>query len=260
MDRRKFLNIISTGVGSLLLAQNAKAEQIIQLFKTPGFVLKRADFGPDFIWGTATAAYQIEGGHNADGKGPSIWDKFSHKKGKIHENENGDIACDFYHLYEKDILLMKQMNIPAFRFSLSWSRIFPKGVGEINKAGVEFYHKVIDCCLKNGVEPWVTLYHWDLPQILEDQGGWLNRKVVDWFHEFSEFCTKEYGAKVKKWMVLNEPMAFTAVGYLAGIHAPGKIGFGKFLKASVHASLCLADGSKIIRKNVPNAEIGSTFS
>ena len=217
-------------------------------------------FGEDFKWGVACASYQVEGAWNIDGKGPSIWDNFSHKRRKIHNQENGDVATDFYHRYKEDIELLKDLGFSVFRFSISWSRIFPEGTGEINPKGVEFYHKVIDECVAAGIEPWITLYHWDLPQALQDQGGWTNRKILDWFNDYVSFCTKEYGLKVKNWMVMNEPAAFVGLGYMLGYHAPGKKGPYKFLKASHHACLAMADGGRIIRKNIPGANIGSTFS
>ena len=168
--------------------------------------IKRSDFGKDFLWGTATAAYQIEGAWNVDGKSPSVWDHMAHKRpGKIKTRENGDIACDFYHRYEQDIELMKKMGIPIFRFSLAWTRILPDGTGKVNQAGIDFYNKVIDKCIKEGVEPWITCYHWDLPQTLEDKGGWSNRDSIQWFEEFVDVSTKAFGDRVKNWMVLNEP-------------------------------------------------------
>jgi len=191
--------------------------------------LTRSDFGTDFHWGVAVAAYQIEGGWNADGKGPSIWDDFVHRPRKIDRRETGDIACDFYHRYLEDIQLLKDLHIPAFRFSISWPRLFPAGRGQPNPAGVAFYHQVIDALLAVGIEPWVTLYHWDLPLTLQTEyGGWTNRKILDDFLAYATFCAKEYGRKVRYWMVLNEPLAFTAVGYLLGVHAPGLRGLKPF--------------------------------
>lgn len=216
------------------------------------------DFPKKFVWGVATSAYQTEGAFDKHGKKNSIWDTFTNDK-KFTKG-NGNIATDFYSKYEEDILKIKALNLGAFRFSLSWSRIFPDGIGEPNKKGVKFYHKVIDCCLKNEIEPWVTLYHWDLPQVLENEGGWTNREVLNWFTYFAEFCTKEYGTKVKKWMVLNEPMSFVGLGYFMGIHAPGRRGLGNFLPAAHHATLCQAIGGRIIRKNVDEAFVGTTFS
>lgn len=220
----------------------------------------RQDFGDDFVWGAATAAYQIEGAHNQDGRGPSIWDTFTHKKNPWGKpRDHADIACDFYHLYESDLKLLKSLGLTAFRFSISWSRIFPNGIGQVNEKGLAFYDRVIDTCLALGIEPWVTLYHWDLPQALEDKGGWTNRAIIRWFAEFVDCCTKAFGHKVKRWMVLNEPMAFTAAGYFAGIHAPGKRGVNNFTHAVHHAVLCQSEGGRIIRRNVPDAKIGTTF-
>jgi len=199
------------------------------------FSLNKADFGPDFKWGVAAAAYQTEGAWNIDGKGESIWDRFSRKSGKIERGENADVAADFYNRYEEDIDLIESMNFKVFRFSLSWPRILPNGTGEINHAGLDFYHRVIDNCLAVGIEPWITIYHWDLPQVLEDQGGWANRKILDWFSEYTEVVTKEFGSKVKNWMVLNEQFSFIAGGYLAGYMAPGRRNIRGFLKAVHHS-------------------------
>ena len=225
-----------------------------------GTDLNAALFGTNFKWGAACASYQVEGAWNIDGKGPSIWDNFTHKRRKIHNQENGDVATDFYHRYKEDIALLKEMEFGVFRFSISWSRIFPKGTGEINPKGVEFYHQVIDECLSVGIEPWITLYHWDLPQALEEKGGWANRGIISWFNDYVSFCTEEYGHKVKNWMVMNEPAAFVGLGYMLGYHAPGKKGPYKFLKATHHACLAMAEGGRMIRKNIPDANIGSTFS
>ncbi|MFN0200677.1 MAG: GH1 family beta-glucosidase [Bacteroidia bacterium] len=222
--------------------------------------MSRSDFGKDFLWGVATAAYQIEGGHDADGKSPSIWDTFSHKKNKIKTGENGDISCDFYHRYPEDLTLLKSLNFQVNRFSLAWSRILPEGTGKPNQKGIDFYHRVIDRTLELGMQPWITLYHWDLPQCLEDKGGWINRDIVSWFSEYVEVCTKAYGDKVKNWMVLNEPNAFVTLGYMLGMHAPGYKSPQKYLAAVHHATLCQAEGGRIIRKNVANANVGSTFS
>ena len=217
-------------------------------------------FGKEFKWGVASAAYQIEGAYNEDGKGLSIWDEFSHKRGKIDDNENGDLAVDFYHRYKEDILLAKSMNFDVFRFSLSWSRIFPDGSGKVNEKGIAFYHKVIDECLKQGLEPWVTLYHWDLPLELSNRGGWTNRAIVDWFREYTLVCAKEYGTKVKHWMIFNEPAAFVGLGYLAGHHAPGKRSLKSFLKATHYACLSMAEAGRTLRSQIKDAKIGSTFS
>ena len=222
--------------------------------------IRKKDFGPDFKWGVATAAYQIEGAWNIDGKGESIWDRFTHKKGKIHNNENGDVACDFYHRYADDIRMLNELNMQVFRFSTAWTRILPEGKGQINQKGIDFYHRVIDQCLENNIEPWITLYHWDLPQALEDERGWANRDNVGWFCDYADIVSRTYGDKVKNWMVFNEPMAFTGLGYMAGTHAPGKTGVGLFQKASHNVVISQAEAGRVLRRNVPDANIGTTYS
>jgi beta-glucosidase len=223
-------------------------------------MIKRSDFGEDFIWGVSTAAYQIEGANNTDGKGPSIWDSFINKNKQLRININDRFACDHYHRYIEDIALMKFMCIPNYRFSISWSRLFPKGIGKPNMLGVEFYKSLIDTCLENDITPWITLYHWDLPQALQDKGGWKNREIIDWFSEYTEFCVKTFGDRVKNWMILNEPMVFTGAGYYLGVHAPGLKGFDNFFPAAHHAALCQSAGGRIIRSLDSMAKIGTTFS
>ncbi len=220
----------------------------------------RKDFGDSFNWGVSTAAYQIEGAHNVDGKGPSIWDKFSQKKRNILLGENGNEACNFYEKFEEDIALIRQLNIPIYRFSISWSRVFPDGIGQVNPKGIDFYNRLINSCLAQGVVPWVTLYHWDLPDALQQKGGWVNRSIVQWFSEFVECCIKNFGDRVKHWMILNEPMVFTGAGYFLGVHAPGKKGLGNFLAAAHHAALCQAEGGRIVRSLCADVKIGTTFS
>ena len=218
------------------------------------------DFGPDFKWGVSTAAYQTEGGWDSNGKGKSIWDVFSNTKGKTFQGENGNIACDFYRRYMQDIILMAKLKIPNFRFSLSWSRIIPNGTGKVNPLGIEFYNRVIDFCLELGVEPWITLYHWDLPYELEKRGGWTNREIIKWFGDYVELCVRYFGDRVKNWMILNEPMVFTGAGYFLGVHAPGRKGLNNFLAAIHHAAMCQAEGGRIIRSLVSDAKAGTTFS
>lgn len=222
--------------------------------------LNKADFGPQFKWGVATASYQIEGACEEDGKSPSVWDTFAHGKKNIKTGENADVGCDFYHRYDSDLELLKSLNFQVFRFSLSWPRLLPEGAGKINQKGVDFYNRVIDKCLELGLEPWPTLYHWDLPQALEDKGGWTNRDVVDWFGEYTHLVAKSYGDRVKNWMVLNEPFAFTTLGYMLGWHAPGKKGLKHYLPAVHHATLAQAEGGRILRSEVAGANVGTTFS
>jgi beta-glucosidase len=223
-------------------------------------LLSKQLFGDDFAWGVSTAALQIEGSCDADGKGTSIWDTFSARKGKILNGDKPAIACDFYNRYQEDIDLVKELNIPNFRFSIAWSRILPDGTGRINQAGIDHYNKLIDYCLQQGIEPWLTLYHWDLPQALEDKGGWTNREIINWFSEFVTICAQSFGDRVKNWMVMNEPAVFTGAGYFLGIHAPGRSGLRNFLPAVHHVVLSIVAGARILRKLWPDAQIGNTFS
>lgn len=216
--------------------------------------------GSTFKWGVSTAAYQIEGGWNEDGKGKSVWDVFANRKGNIYHNQNANIACDFYHLYNDDIELIENLNIKNFRFSLSWSRIIPNGIGTINLAGIDFYNRVINSCLARGIEPWITLYHWDLPWELESCGGWANRDIISWFSEYVEVCIKYFGDRVKRWMILNEPMVFTGAGYFLGVHAPGRKGLNNFLAAAHHAAMCQAEGGRIVKSLKSDLIVGTTFS
>ncbi|MFI5155171.1 MAG: GH1 family beta-glucosidase [Chitinophagales bacterium] len=218
------------------------------------------DFGKDFLWGVSIAAAQNEGAHASDGRGMSIWDNFSKAKGKIRNGHKPSIACDFYHRYKDDLFLAKALGFSAFRFSFSWSRIIPDGNGKPNKEGINFYHRVIEHCLKLGMIPFVTLYHWDLPAALEKEGGWTSFFMVKWFTRFATICAEEFGGQVKHWIILNEPFGFTSLGYMLGKHAPGRTGMKNFLPAIHNAALAQAEGARIIRKLVAGAKIGTSFS
>lgn len=172
-------------------------------------------------WGSATAAYQVEGAAFEDGRGPSIWDTFSHTPGKVKDGDNGDIACDSYHRYEEDIELMKELGITMYRFSVSWPRIYPEGTGEINQPGLAFYHRFVDKLLENGIVPMCTLYHWDLPQALQDKGGWANRDTIGAFVTYAETMFNEFNGKIKHWLTLNEPWCVSFLSNHMGVHAPG---------------------------------------
>lgn len=263
MNRRDWMKISGiAGLGILLTSYLNLGRTKMRIYRTAAraaFTIARSDFGAGFKWGVAAASYQTEGAWNLDGKGESTWDHFSHHSGKIERDEDADVATDFYHRYEEDIDLIASMNFKVFRFSLSWTRILPEGTGKVNQKGIDFYHRVIDKCLASGVEPWITIYHWDLPQNLEEQGGWSNRRILDWFSEYTEVVTREFGAKVKNWMVINEQLSFIGGGYLLGFMAPGRRSIGGTLKAIHHSVLCNADGGRIIRKNIPDANIGTTF-
>lgn len=218
------------------------------------------EFGEDFQWGVAMAAAQNEGAWNSYGKGPSIWDSFSRRQGKIKGGGKPAIACDFYHRYKGDLLLTRALGFSVFRFSISWARVLPEGMGRVNREGIAFYHRVIDECLKLGLRPYVTLYHWDMPTALEKEGGWTSHFMLKWFSRFVTLCAEEYGDKVKDWIVLNEPFGFTSLGYMLGKHAPGRTGLSNFLPAIHHAALAQAEGGRLIRQLVPGAHIGTTYS
>ncbi|OIW10259.1 hypothetical protein TanjilG_28010 [Lupinus angustifolius] len=182
-----------------------------------------ADFPHGFTFGTASSAFQYEGAVKADGRGPSVWDTFSHKFGKISDFSNADVAVDQYHRFEEDIELMKDLGVSAYRFSISWTRIFPNGSGEINLAGVDHYNKLIDALLAKGIEPYVTIYHWDLPQALDDKyDGWLGTEIIKDFANYAETCFQKFGDRVKHWITFNEPHTFATQGYDVGLQAPGR--------------------------------------
>ena len=216
-------------------------------------------FPKGFIFGAATAAYQIEGAHSSDGKGESIWDRFSHRTGKIKNNENGDTACDHYCRYKEDIALMKELGLGAYRFSISWPRILPEGTGGINSRGCDFYSSLVDELLKNNIIPFVTLYHWDLPQALQDRGGWANRDCAGWFGTYAESVVKLLGDRVAHWITLNEPFAHAATGNLLGMHAPGKRNIFRYLR-TIH-NLLRGHGTAvtIIKSLRPSANAGITM-
>jgi len=182
---------------------------------------RSSDFPPDFRWGVATAAYQIEGGWDQGGRGPSIWDTFSHTPGKTLDGENGDDAVDHYHRYREDVALMAELGVSAYRFSISWSRLIPDGTGDLNPEGVEFYRSLCSELISNGIEPAATLYHWDLPQALQDRGGWLATESVEWFAGYARKAKEQLGDLIGIWSTLNEPWCTAFLGHSAGEHAPG---------------------------------------
>ncbi len=178
-------------------------------------------FPPDFLWGAATSAYQIEGAPLADGAGPSIWHRFTHTPGRVTNGETGDVACDHYHRYAEDVALMHELRLDAYRFSISWSRILPEGTGCVNERGLDFYRRLVDALLENGIKPMATLYHWDLPVALDDRGGWLNRDIAGWFAEYASVVFRALDDRIHLWTTLNEPWVVMDGGYLHGVLAPG---------------------------------------
>ncbi len=213
------------------------------------------------MWGAATAACQIEGAWNEDGRGPSIWDVFCHEGSHIAGGDTADVACDHYHRYKEDVALMASLGLHAYRFSVSWSRIFPKGTKDINPAGVQFYNNLIDELLSKGITPFITLYHWDLPYALYQKGGWLNRESASWFASYAHTIGELFGDRVKHFITFNEPSIFTGCGYKEGNHAPGyKLDTGDLL--TVQHNIQLAHGMAVteLRKTVPDSKIGITIA
>ena len=217
-------------------------------------------FPEDFVWGAATATYQIEGAWDEDGKGESIWDRFSHTPGMIDNADTGDTACDHYHRWKEDLTLIKDLGLKAYRFSISWPRIIPLGQGKINQAGLDYYNHLVDALLDLGVEPYITLYHWDLPQILQEKGGWPARFISEAFAEYTEVVSRSLGDRVKNWITLNEPFVSAFIGYLEGHHAPGIKNTDQAIRASHHLLLSHGLAVPIIRQNSPNAKVGITLN
>lgn len=211
-----------------------------------------------FYWGIASSAPQTEGAASEDGRGPSIWDEFSNKKKRIAGNHTPAISTSFYHRYPDDIKLIQALGIPNFRTSIAWPRIFPEGNGHANTKGIDFYDRLTDTCLAHNITPWYTLFHWDLPQALENKGGWTNRNTVEYFADYASFILRKLGDRVQHWMALNEPLAFTGAGYFFGVHAPGRKGMDSFLPAMHHAGLAQAEGIRRIKAEGKTA--GTTFS
>lgn len=217
-------------------------------------------FPEDFLWGVATASYQVEGAFDRDGRGESIWDRFSKTPGKVVNGDTGDIACDHYNRFTEDIELMKSLGVKAYRFSISWTRLFPDGGTKREERGFDFYNRLINALLAEGIQPVVTLYHWDLPQTLEDAGGWANREIVASFAHYAKACAEAFGDRVKQWITLNEPWCTAWLGYSNGVHAPGKKSFRLAIAASHHTALAHAFGLRAIKSVRPDAQVGITVN
>ncbi len=206
------------------------------------------NFPEKFVWGASTASYQIEGAASEDGKGLSVWDMMTRWEGKIFEGNTGAVSCDHYHRYEEDVKLMKLIGLKGYRFSLSWPRILPEGMGEINEKGIAFYDRLVDSLLKNGIDPWVTLFHWDYPYALFCRGGWLNRDSADWFAEYTQVIVDKLSDRVTHWMTQNEPQCYLGLGHQDGWHAPGlKLDFPEVLLAAHHSLLAHGKAVQVIR-------------
>jgi beta-glucosidase len=206
-------------------------------------------FPEGFVWGAATASYQIEGGATEDGRGESIWDRFSHTPGKVLNGDTGDVADDHYHRWPQDIQLMTFLGLKAYRFSIAWPRIIPDGIGAVNRAGLDFYDRLVDGLLAAGIEPFVTLYHWDLPQSLQDKGGWPNRDVVGWFADYAAVVSRRLGDRVRRWITHNEPWVASFLGYATGEHAPGLKDPKAAVQAAHHLLLSHGQAVSILRQS-----------
>lgn len=216
-------------------------------------------FPERFVWGAATSAYQIEGATKRDGRGASIWDSFCHTPGKIADGSNADVACDHYSRWREDVALMRELGLGAYRFSIAWPRVLPEGVGRVEPRGLDFYSRLVDALLEADIQPFVTLYHWDLPLALHERGGWTERDVASWFGEYARVVGEHLGDRVRHFITLNEPQVFGVLGYLSGEHAPGLIDFPGYAAAAHHINLAHGEAVRALRSAAPNAEVGITL-
>ncbi|MBC9224776.1 beta-glucosidase [Aeromicrobium sp. 636] len=217
-------------------------------------------FDPGFLWGVATSAYQIEGATTLDGRGPSIWDTFAARPGMTRCGENGEVAVDHYHRWPEDVALVKDLGLDAYRFSIAWPRIQPEGRGKVEARGLAFYDRLVDGLLEAGIEPWPTLFHWDLPQALEDAGGWPVRDTAERFADYAQIVAEALGDRVRHWTTLNEPWCAAFLGYGAGIHAPGRTEPAAALAASHHLNLAHGLAVPRLRDGRPEAQVGVTVN
>ncbi|HKD61893.1 MAG TPA: family 1 glycosylhydrolase [Terracidiphilus sp.] len=272
MDRRTFLSSSLAAAGGAVLAGRGLTAQgagmadgvAQEAVGVPGAVpeaeIASARFPEGFLWGMATASYQVEGAWNEDCKGESIWDRYAHAQGHIKGGDTGDVACDHYHRYKEDIALLKRMNQKSYRFSTSWARIQPSGTGAPNQKGLDHYKRVMDAVLEAGIRPFCTLYHWDLPQGLEDRGGWPNRDLAGYFADYSGILAKELGDRITVWAPFNMPWAFTYYGYGIGIFPPSRKNLNDYLKALHTVALAQGQAFRAIKAASSKATVGSAYS
>src|SRR6202522_4301289 len=267
MNRREFVTGSVAAESAALVGENVHAAASPAIDQAPGSVpgtvpdsvIKEARFPEGFLWGVATASYQNEGAWDEDGKGESIWDKFAHTPGKVRGGVTGDVACDQYHLYPQDIALAKQLNLKSYRFSISWPRIQPTGIGAPNMKGIDHYGRLADTLLEAGIRPWCTMYHWDLPQALEDRGGWPNRDLAGYFADYSGILAKHLGDRITVWAPFNMPWSFTWMGYGVGVFPPGRASYSDFLKAAHTVNLAQGEAFRSIKAASSQATVGSAY-
>jgi beta-glucosidase len=255
MNRRRFLQTTGLSLGALGLPELLPANAAAQPGGSPA---QPASFPKGFLWGSATASYQVEGAVKQGGRGPSVWDTFSHTPGKTLHGDTGDVADDFYHLYPHDIELMKSLGLMTFRFSIAWSRLFPSGKGQPNQPGIDFYNRLVDALLAAGIQPYCTMFHWDLPQALQDIGGWENRDVAKSFADYAGFTAGFLSDRVKHFMTMNEIRSFVELGYSNGLHAPGlRLDARRLAQLNHHAVLAHGMAVQAIRAHAkPGTKVG----
>lgn len=271
MNRRKFLGVSAAGFAATVLSKTSLNALPVPFANDTKFQPNFLPFAPsvppepyqfpkNFMWGSATAAYQVEGAWKADGKGESIWDRYAHTVGKIKGAATGDVACDSYHRYKEDIALAKQLNLTSYRFSISWPRIQANGTGPANPKGLDYYKRVLDELHNANIRPLVTIYHWDLPQALEDKGGWPNRDTAGYFADYANLVVKNLGDRVNAWCIFNEPNIFTWLGYALGVHAPGRTDWDAFMKSTHVVNLAQGQAFRAIKAAYPKAEATSAVT
>ena len=264
MDRRQFATrSVAAVAGAALHPWPAYASAATAASQTPGAVpdavIKDARFPEGFLWGVATASYQNEGAWKEDGKGESIWDRFTHTPGKVRGGVTGDVACDQYHRYAQDIAMAKRLHVKSYRFSISWPRIQPTGTGAPNMKGVDHYSRFVDALLAAGIRPWCTMYHWDLPQALEDRGGWPNRDLAGYFADYAGILAKHLGDRITVWAPFNMPWAIAFMGYAAGAFPPCRTSFPDFLKAAHTLGLAQGEAHRSVKAASAKATVGSAY-
>src|SRR5271170_5727517 len=264
MDRRNFIkSSLITGSSALLanrsFAPNPSSAQELN----PGAIalseVERAHFPTGFLWGMASAAYQVEGAWDRDEKGESDWDRFSHTVGKVKGGATGDVACDQYHRYKEDVAILKRLNQKSYRFSTSWARIQPAGTGPVNQKGIDYYSRLTDALLEAGIRPFCTIYHWDLPQALEDRGGWPNRDLAGYFADYAGILASHLGDRITVWAPFNMPWSFTWMGYGVGVFPPGRANYTDFLKAAHTVNLAQGEAFRSIKAASSQATVGSAY-
>ncbi len=272
MNRRRFLSRSLAAASGAALGMRAvragavagrPAEVSEDSARVPGSnsdaEISEARFPEGFLWGTATAAFQVEGAWKEDGKGESIWDRFTHRPGKVKGGTTADVACDQYHLYPQDMALAKRLNQKSYRFSISWPRIQPSGTGAPNMKGIDHYSRFVDTMLEEGLRPFCTIYHWDLPQALEDKGGWPNRDLAGYYAEYAGILARHLGDRITIWAPFNMPWSFAYMGYGVGAFAPGRANFDDFLKAIHTLTLAQAQALRAIKAASSKATVGSAY-